>query len=296
MGRPKHYTKNGSRSAGSKHDRAKQRQKKFSEERFVEDMKTAIGDVEETGDSAAQCADIKFPCPLAMWDVDHCDPKKCSGKKLARLGFVRSLKLSQRFSGIVLSPMGTKCLSPQDKDLVMQHGIAVIDCSWARLDDTPFSKMRCNYPRLLPFLIAANPINYGKPCKLSCVEAFAAAFYIVGLKELGELLLSKFKWGHGFFSLNQDVLDQYMKCNNGEDVVRAQQQYLNMVQQESIDARLQDLTQIDSDEEEHNLNRNYDLPPSESSSTEDEQEGENVEQPSNHKDNHKNVHDAENSD
>lgn len=43
MGKPKHYTKNYGRSAGSKHDRAKQRQKKFSEERFVEDMKAAIG-------------------------------------------------------------------------------------------------------------------------------------------------------------------------------------------------------------------------------------------------------------
>jgi len=72
-------------------------------------------DAEDEGDSAAQSADVKFPCPIAMWDLDHCDPKKCSGKKLARLGFVRSLKLSQRFSGLVLSPMGTRCVSPQDK-------------------------------------------------------------------------------------------------------------------------------------------------------------------------------------
>nr|CAD2189271.1 unnamed protein product [Meloidogyne enterolobii]CAD2198435.1 unnamed protein product [Meloidogyne enterolobii] len=60
-----------------------------------------------------------MPCILAMFDFGQCDPKRCSGRKLCRLGFIRQQKIGQRFPGILLTPTATSTLSPSDSKTIL---------------------------------------------------------------------------------------------------------------------------------------------------------------------------------
>lgn len=60
-------------------------------------------DDDEEDSSEAEVIPVEIGVPVAMWDFDHCDPKRCSGKKLARHGLCTSMRIGQRFRGIVLT-------------------------------------------------------------------------------------------------------------------------------------------------------------------------------------------------
>lgn len=117
-------------------------------------------------------------------------------------------------------PKGRDIVSPADRDIVSSGGLAVVECSWARLDEVPFGKISSPHERIceqsnyvvsksvseslftVPYLLATNPVNYGKPWKLNCVEALAAAFYITGYEDYGRRLLQDFGWGDSFWKVN----------------------------------------------------------------------------------------------
>ena len=74
-----------------------------SEEESNEDT----NDEDESNDSEEEEEETCAPFPVAMWDMEHCDPKRCSGKKMARFGMITELRLGQRWTGVCLSPKGT---------------------------------------------------------------------------------------------------------------------------------------------------------------------------------------------
>ncbi len=215
----------------------------------------------------ALVAERNFPVKLAMWDFQQCDSKRCTGRKLARFGYLRVLRIGRPFRGVILSPRGQRSVSAEDLEIVKAHGASVIDCSWARLQEIPWQKMKGGHNRLLPFLVAANPVNYGKPMKLSCVEALSATLYIVGLKDEAKLLLQDFGWGEEFININAHLLNAYAACKTSAEVVKVQNTYLAQAEKEQAAKKAAKLAGGRSE-----MIQPGDLPPSDSEESEGEED------------------------
>lgn len=168
----------------------------------------------------------------AAWDLNHCDAKRCSGKRLMRLGLMRELHVGQKHQGLVISPKGKQLCSPADRDILEQYGAAVVEASWNRIEEVPFNRIGGPNPRLLPYLIAANPTNYGKPWRLNCVEALAATFAICGHLDWAEEILGTFSYGQSFLDINEEVLKRYAEAGDEEGVKKAEEDWLQKIENE----------------------------------------------------------------
>jgi pre-rRNA-processing protein TSR3 len=123
---------------------------------------------------------------------------------------------------LVLDPFSDKVLLPKDKSLI--NSIVGIDCSW-NLVDQAFSTKFIGVKRKLPPLLAGNPVNYSKLNKLTTAEAISASLFILGFKKEALAILDKFKWGHTFYDLNQNLLDEYSKLNSEDQLETILKEY-----------------------------------------------------------------------
>ena len=142
------------------------------------------------------------------------DPKKCTAAKMVKFGLAQNIKkISSK--GLVLDPFAEKTLLPKDVSVI--NSIVGVDCSW-NLADHAFSQKFNGIKRKLPPLLAGNPVNYSKLNKLTTAEALSGSLFILGFKEQSLELLNKFKWGHTFYELNQNLLNDYSQSQTEDDV------------------------------------------------------------------------------
>jgi len=150
---------------------------------------------------------------------EQCDPKRCTARKLERFGLVERLR-SRRppRRAIVLHPGAEVVLGPEDRAAAEAHGLVALDLSWRR---GRFPRPGPN-ARAMPYLVAANPVNYGNPRILSTVEALSAALYLLSSPDLATALLAKFAWGTTFLALNREPLETYRAARTREEVLAAE--------------------------------------------------------------------------
>jgi pre-rRNA-processing protein TSR3 len=166
---------------------------------------------------------------LVVYHLNDDDPKKCSAKKLHRLGLADLITNSRRIprNMTLLNPFAKKSLSPEDMIFCEKQGLLAVDCSWKHAEDIFKSLSGKMRNRSLPFLVAVNPINYGKVLKLSTLEAFAGALFILNHQQQAEKILRIYKWAPHFLILNKEPLEEYSKAGNSAEVIQIMHQYLS---------------------------------------------------------------------
>lgn len=134
--------------------------------------------------------------------------------------------------GIILEPLCGKVFGPEDHALLNEQNGALVglDCSWAHIETSVEAVMKRTrlQPRMLPLLLAANPVNWGKPGKLTTAEAMAAVLYLLGRREQAEQILGSFRWGQRFFELNKEPLDAYSEATSSQDLVALQFEFFDL--------------------------------------------------------------------
>ena len=172
-----------------------------------------------------------LPADRPCWHVDcHVyyegddDPAKCTARRLERFDRVTlHRQVGQLPYGVVLNPFAEQALSPADAE-GPTGALVALDCSWTSAEG--LIDALAGTHRALPFLVAANPVNYGRPFRLTTVEALAAGVYILGEPDAAEWLLEPFRWGETFLTLNEEPLRRYAGCADSADVVAVQADYL----------------------------------------------------------------------
>src|SRR2546426_11158996 len=103
------------------------------------------------------------PIALVVSHAGQCDPRKCTSRRLGRLGLMtfgpRPSALPN--GAVLLTPEADRALSPADGPRAERRGLSIVDVSWKRgylpMVSPPVT-------RAMAYLPASYPLNYSKPC------------------------------------------------------------------------------------------------------------------------------------
>ena len=174
----------------------------------------------------------------ALWLAQD-DPKKNTAVLASKRGDIMLHKTVKSLPrrGIILEPLCGKVFGPEDHELLLERGGAIVglDCSWAQIESSVETVMRRTrlQPRMLPLLLAANPVNWGKPGRLTTAEALAAVLYLAGQDEQARQVLGAFRWGQRFFELNQEPLDAYAAARSSSELIDLQFEFFDIERPDS---------------------------------------------------------------
>jgi pre-rRNA-processing protein TSR3 len=165
---------------------------------------------------------------IFTYEMHQDDPEKCTSAKMRKLSIAKQIRKEQISNkAIVLNPSAEFVILNKDRDFCELFGLVVIDCSW-NLAENIFKIHFKGLQRRLPALLAGNPTNYSRLGRLSSVEAIAAALWIMGYHHGPEQVLSIYKWGPTFLSLNHDPLEEYRKATSQEEVLGIESEFFKV--------------------------------------------------------------------
>ena len=167
----------------------------------------------------------------AIWLAQD-DPKKNTAVRSSKRGDLVLHKDLRRIPrrGVLLDPLCGKVFGPEDHDLFEGGALVALDCSWAQIDASVASidrRTRLTH-RMLPLLLAANPVNWVKPGRLSTIEAIAATLFLAGHVEQAEQMLGCVRWGVRFLELNAEPLKAYASASSSAELVELQFEFFDI--------------------------------------------------------------------
>ena len=170
--------------------------------------------------------------PLHIIHLDQDDPKKCTARRLHKFGHAilhtNIRKTPKR--GVLLDPKAGVLIGPDDReDIERGAAIVALDCSWKQIDYSLkyIEKNTRLDGRTLPCVLAANPVSWGKPGRLSTAEALALSLVLIDRWDQARMIMKPFRFADSFFQLNEQPLEAYSKAENNAELAEIQWEFFD---------------------------------------------------------------------